>query len=800
MLSSMTEKAPPLEESRAARLKRAVQGAAPGVCIDRAILWTQYHKDKQNKGKPVIIQMAEALSHVLRNKRIAIYPDELLVGNFSSKRVGGSIYPELHGVTVMEDIFAFSRRQTNPLQITPGEILKLLGTVPHWAFRFLGFKVYGPLHKKLAFIYSQTQTHFYLINELGGVAHLAPDYGKLITTGMDGYTEEIEQAQQNLETGSPAWLTLEAMKIIAQGVVGFGTRYGALARGMAQEESDPQRKAELSDIARVCEAVPARPAATFQEALQSVLFIQIAITLESLDNGICPGRMDQYLYPLYQADLEAGRIDRQRAKELLASFCIKLSELIPVFSRRINRFHGGMFNGQVVTVGGADRDGDSAVNELSFLLLEVIDELRIRQPNFHARVNPKDPDEYTKRIYSVLAGGGNTPALYNDPVIQAALERAGYSPRDARNYTGVGCVEPVCQGKSFSSTDAAIVNLPILLELALNQGRRFGGRRRVGAQTPPPAGMKSMADVTDALEAQLAHRLGLLIEDLQAVEKANREHHPTPLSSLLLDGCLESATCSTAGGAAYNFSGIQCVGPSDTGDALYAIEQAVFAQGRLSLEELTAQLEGNLADEQLLVYLKNLPKFGNDQEAVDRWTRYVVTAFRTELERYENTRGGRYTTGLYSVTAHQFFGSITGALPHGRRKGESFASGLAPGNGMDRNGPTALINSMNRFDFADLANGINFNIKFDSLSLRGATGVAALASLMKTYFRRGGMQAQVNVLDPEMLIQARDDPTLHPNLLVRVSGYSAYFNDLTMEMKDELIRRTSLTAVGGQGK
>ncbi|MFQ5632281.1 MAG: pyruvate formate lyase family protein, partial [bacterium] len=292
---------------------------------------------------------------------------------------------------------------------------------------------------------------------------------------------------------------------------------------------------------------------------------------------------------------------------------------------------------------------------------------------------------------------------------------------------------------------------------------------------------------------QLQFGLNKLITDLQAVELANRKLHPTPLTSMLLDGCLQSGTCSTAGGATYNASGIQCVGPADTGDALYAIEQAVFVEKKITLEKLLKLLNRNLDDEQWLAYFRSFKKFGNDEKEADRWTIYVVDAFTKILREYENTRGGRYVTGLYSVTAHQYFGHVTGALPHGRRSGETFASGIAPVNGMDRNGPTALMNSANRLDFTKIANGINFNVKFDSHCLRGKTGLAALGNLLKTYFRRGGMQVQINVMDPAVLLKARDNSELYPNLLVRVSGYSAYFNDLTPEMKDEIIRRSCLT-------
>jgi len=459
------------------------------------------------------------------------------------------------------------------------------------------------------------------------------------------------------------------------------------------------------------------------------------------------------------------------------------------------RFHGGMFNGQVVTVGGVDESGNDAANELSDLLLEIMDELRMRQPNFHARVHRSSPEAYRHKINLILASGSGSPALYNDEVIIAALCRHGYKTADARNYTAVGCVEPVCQGKSFSSTDAALVNVPIMLELALNEGRRFGSFFRSGRKTKPATRMKSMEDVREAFEGQLNFFVKRLIGDLHLVEKANRKEHPTPLSSALLEGCLKSGRCSTGGGAVYNFSGIQCVGPADTGDALYAIDRAVFRERRMTLSGLVELMRKDIPDEKWLLYFRGLDKFGNDEPEADGWTRYVIAAFDSALNGYTSARGGRYVTGLYSVTAHQYFGKITGALPHGRRRGEAFASGIASVNGMDRKGPTALLNSVNSIDFTRIANGVNLNLQFDLALLKGEKGASLLDALLKTYFERGGMQVQVNAFDPQILVEARNDPHKYPHLLVRVSGYSAYFNDLAPAMKEEIISRTVIASV-----
>jgi pyruvate formate-lyase/glycerol dehydratase family glycyl radical enzyme len=778
---------------RIARLRAAVQDALPGICPERAIIWTKYNRNRGNRKKPAAVKIAEALSSVLMEKSIAIHPDEIIVGNFTSKRVGGSVYPELHGIPIMLDIFSFNNRKTNPLKISPREIASLLKIVPFWTFRFLGMKAFRSPFAMARFIVNQLRGHFYIINESGGISHLAPDYEKLIAVGTDGIIAEARKFQDRTDEGSDKWNFYRGVQIIAEGLARFGERYADLASRMAFVQSDPARKKELSEIAAVCGHVPRRGARSFREAVQSLFFAQIAVNLESLDNSVCPGRMDRYLYPLYRKDVKRGVLTRAGAKEIIAAFSIKMSEIIPVFSRHITKFHGGMFNGQVVTVGGVDAAGRDATNDLSYIFLEIMDELRMRQPNYHARVHAKSPQRYMEKIYAILARGSNSPALYNDDVIIPTMVGHGYSIEDARDYTAVGCVEPVSQGKSFSSTDAALLNVPVCLEMALNRGRRFGSVVRTGPKSKPVSKMTSMDDVTGAYEAQLRSMTQKLVRDLQAVERANAKHHPTPLTSMLLDDCLAKGVCSTAGGARYNFSGVQNTAPIDTGDALAAIERVVFIEKKIALPALVRILKENIRDTTWHSYLRRLPKYGNDIEEADRWSVYVIREYTRLLEEMGlNTRGGRYVPGLYSVTAHEAFGRVTGALPNGRRKGEPFTSGVSAENGMDRNGPTALINSTNRIDFTRIANGVNYNLKFDSHTLRGRTGLSAMASLIRTYFRRGGMQVQINVVDPTVLVEARDHPQRHPNLLVRVSGYSAYFNDLTPAMKEEIIRRSYL--------
>lgn len=788
---SSMDRVPHLSE-RVMSLKKDVQSYKPGICTERAIIWTEYFKNPENMTKPVSIQIAEAFREVLLRKTIRIYPHELIVGNFTSKRVGGQIEPELLGVPVMQDIFKFPRRKVNPLKLSARETWQLLRILPFWLPRFLAIRAHKTPVKKILGVIRQLKSHYYVINEAGGIAHTIPDHEKLINIGIDGILSEISSHQQHPGIDSDRWHFYEAMRISAEAFALFCDRYGRLARQMADKARDTEERRSLDEIAGCFKSAPRKGASTFREALQIVYLAHIAIMIESLDNSIGLGRMDQYLYPFYERDVQRGILTKEQARDLIAAFSIKLCELVPVFPEKVINFHGGFYNAQVVTVGGVDRNGNDATNELTYIFLEVMNELRMREPNYHARLHAGSPDAYIDRIVANLCDGANTPALYNDDVIIESMCNDGFSLEDARDYSGCGCVEPIAPGKSFASTNAAMVNVPMILELALNRGRRFNSPFCSGAATMAASRMRTMDDVKSAFETQLKFIIKRLMEDLKALEEANRDYHPTPFTSMLHEGCIASGKCTTAGGAQYNFSGIQAVAPVGVGDALYAIDTVVFKEKKISLPDLVSLLKKNIDDPKWLAYLRGLKKFGNDEEEVDKWTLYTVEAFGKALEGYVSSRGGKYRMGIYSDTLHEFYGRIDGASAYGRRKGECFSSGLAPANGFDRNGPTALINSLNRFDFKKIPNGINFNLKFYPQTLKGDRGRLILSTLLKVYFQRGGMQTQINVLDPEELKKARDNPDLYPNLMVRVSGYTVYFNDLSPAMKDEIIQRSVL--------
>ena len=780
---------PPSE--RAQKLKRAVQAQTNAACIERPMLWTEYFRNKQHLRQPVNQQIAEAVRYVLNQKSIRIYDDELIVGNFTRKRVAGFCYPELTGISAMAEVFGMPKRQLNPLQISLKDRFKLFSAIPFWFKNNTVSKAFPKLKDQLRFAKEQSEALQYQVYEAGGLAHLAPNYEKIIRVGAQGIIDEV--VQQEKRTHDRDKLNFfHAVKVAMTGLAEFGERYSILASEMALEESDPKRAEELLAIASVCSRVPRHGATNFYEAVQSMALAHIAIFMESVGETICPGRIDQFLYPYYQRDLAEGRISREKAKDILGAFCVKLCETIPMHPDIVSRTLGGLASWEVITIGGQDKQGNDATNELSYILLELADELRMRQPNFHVRIHENTPKAFYDEVIRINFGAGSAPAMYNDELIIETMLRVGYSLEDARNYVAIGCVEPTAPGKTVGSTDCAMFNMPLAVEMALNQGRQFGSKKQIGVQTPAITEMNSMQDVLAAYDTQVKHQLAKLRRDIEAVELFHANHHPTPLTSALLEGCVESGTCSTQGGAVYNFTGIQGCGMAAVADSLRAIEKAVFEDGWLSLSELVAHLETNLSDEKVYTRLKRIDKFGNDIDSADRWMLWVSEHYSEAVQALgSNTRGGTHNAGVYSNTSHTHFGSLVGALPNGRRKGESFASGFAPENGADQQGSTALLNSMNKVDFRNFANGINFNIKLDAASYDCAEGKHALASMYKVYFKRHGMQVQANMLDPKMLIEARDNPELHPNLLVRVSGYSAYFNDLSVDMQNEIIARSS---------
>jgi len=781
---------PPRRESRRfAAIKHQLLSTPIHLCSERAELITDYFKHYDDRTEPMIIRKARALRHLLSHKSVKIFPDELIVGNVGGYRKSAIIQPELAGVIMGEELLWINRRKTNPFPMPWNARLRLFFSVfPYWYFRNMAFRAFAGkrrLRHFARYLFEQLNATYYLINEAGGIGHFLPHYEKMITIGVRGYVKELGDRQEDLH---------RAAKIACEGLVEYAQRLGAEAGRLALQEKDPVRAEELGEMARICAKVPREPAETFHEAVQSLWLTHMAVCLEGINSAVSFGRIDQYLYPFYARDIEAGIITKERAREILLSFSAKTTEHVFLMSGRTSEYHGGYLVAQAATVGGMDREGNDAVNELTYLFLDVMEEAGLRDPNYLARVHRNSPVEYVRRVTEVAKQGNAVPAIFNDDVTIPALVRHGCPVGEARDYGLVGCVEPTLPGKSFFSTDAALFNLPLCLLLALNEGRMPGRRTRVGAKTADRSTFTTMDEIMDAFCVQVEHMVRRLIDDIRIIEEGNRDYHPTPFSSMLVEGCAESGRDVTAGGALFNSSGIQGVGVADTADSLAAIDELVFRTRKYTLDEIIAAMQRNFkGNEPLRRELFNAPKFGNNNPLPDTYASRVVKIFHDALTQHRNTRGGVYVSGFYSSTSHVGFGKRTGALPSGRRAGEPFAASLGAAHGADRTGTTALLNSVAQIDSTLAPNGYALNLRFDPAMVSGERGVNILTSLMRGFFESGGMEMQLNVIDPDMLEDACANPGKYPGIVVRVAGYCAYFDDLPVSVKKEIISRTRLS-------
>jgi pyruvate formate-lyase/glycerol dehydratase family glycyl radical enzyme len=752
--------------------------ARPSIGIERAIHYTEFHKDQAKQHTSPHLLNAHCLAYHLQNKSISIFDRELIVGSHTEHRIGAICQVERSGVAMLEDLFSFEKRQVNPLHFDKKHRWNVIRSViPYWLNRnlaTLAFQGKGKL-KHLKEIGRLDQ---YLVSEAGGIAHFIPDFGMLIQKGTVGLRARIKVKLDDASISEQQTDYLKANLVALDALDDFADRHLALAKDLGRE-----------DLVAVLEQVPRRPARTVHEALQMIWFFQLIIQIESMDQGISLGRVDQYLFPLLQAEREQGLFDANFTRELIAALCIKLSEVIPLFSARATKYLSGLPSGQALTLGGIDQQGQDASNELTYLFLDVLESVKTRQPNWHARISHTSRPNYLTRLFDIIKAGGGSPALYNDDAIMPAMGKRQADPGLLWDYGTVGCVEPAIQGISFTSSDAALVNVAINLELVLGGGKALLGDK--SRRRPYLDNIHCIDDLLEVLRQRVDQQIDGLKYNLDQLEIANANYFPTPFSSLTVQGCLESATDLTEGGATYNASGIQGVGIADVADSLAVIDALVFTSEQHTLEDVANACACNFENlEMLRAQALKIPKFGNDDPAVDIYMEKVTEIFDKSVSRHTNTRGGRWMPGFYSMTCHRGFGELTSALPSGRLAGESLADGLAPSDGSDRLGPTASLNSVASLDHQRFGNGINLNLKFDSNTLKGNKGRDLLGALVKGYFNQGGMQVQVNVLDVAVLQAARAHPEKYRNLLVRISGYSAYFVDLTPAMQQEIINRT----------
>jgi len=749
-----------------------------------------------------VVRRAKAVAHVLRNLETCVYPDELLVGGLTGKRVGAIIYPEFIGLLIWPELETLADRGSNSLRISEEEAEELDKEIfPFWQGKVLADYADDFTSPPTPLMLLE-QFGFFLLTEAAGISHTAPDFEGVLRVGGRAVMEEARQKIAQIDAAQstdPDELRkrsfYKAVEIAWEGLIDMAQRYQQAVLELAGVETDPVRKSELLEMARICGKVPAEPAETFHEALQSLWFMEIALHQENYEQALCLGRLDQYLHPYYRKDLESGVLTRERAIELLGCLFIKMSEFVPLFSDSVAIFFSGFPTNPALTIGGLTPDGRDATNELSHVILDAREVLKTREPNMHARIHRNSPDDYLSRVVEVIKSGGAMPGLVNDDVIIPALVKKGVEESDARDYVVIGCVEISVPRKTFGSTDAALMSLPICLEMALNNGYCPAMLKQIGMETGDPRGFKGIDDVVDAFQRQVSWVVEQMVAGLNALSIAHQELYPSPLLSSMIQGCLKRGKDVTAGGADYNFTGVQGVGTADVANSLAVIDRLVFTEKRITMDQLLKCLEDDFeGHEEIQRLVGGIPKYGNDDELPDKYAEMAAEIFCLEVARHRNARRGAYLPGFLSMTTHEGFGSFVGALPSGRRAFQTFANGLSPCDGSDEKGATACLKSIAKIDYSLATSGVAVNIKFSPIHLKGDEGTEILKSLIRGYFDLGGMHLQINLVDRETLVDAQCHPQKYPDLMVRVAGYSAYFVDLSKEVQDEIIARTEHAA------
>jgi len=620
---------------------------------------------------------------------------------------------------------------------------------------------------------------------------------KIYHKGFVDFQDDLRRSLEALDylNDPRAWARaqeLKAMQVCAQALIRFAERHAEEARDLARREKDPGRRAELEHIAEVCSHVPAHAPRSFWEALQYYWFVHLGVTTElNTWDAFSPGRLDQHLDPFYKQDLAEGRLTRAQAEELLQCLWIKFNNQPAPPKVGVTAEESGTYTDFAqINTGGVREDGSDGVNEVTYLILDVIEAMRLLQPSSSIQVSKKNPDAFVRRAAQIIRTGFGQPSVFNADLIVQELVRQGKALADARNGGSSGCVEVGAFGKeNYNLT--GYFNLPKVLEITLHNGLDPRTGKRIGLSSGNPTRYESFQELFSAFEAQIRHFVEIKVRGNNVIERLYAEHMPSPFLSLLIDDCVKQGKDYHDGGARYNTTYIQGVGLGTTTDALTALKFHVFERKTLGLSELLQVLEDNFVGHERarLLLLNKTPRYGNDEDYADEVMTAVFEAYFRAVDGRPNTKGGTYHINLLPTTVHIYFGSVTLATPDGRRAGEPLSEGVSPVQGADRRGPTAVLRSVAKMDHVRTG-GTLLNQKFAPQLLRDEEGLDKLVQLIRTYFKLDGHHVQFNVVDAATLRDAQEHPDQHRDLIVRVAGYSDYFCDLGKALQDEIIART----------
>lgn len=760
--------------SRIERLKAALFSAPREISLERALLYTASHR--QTEGEPTIIRRAKATAYILDHVAITLREDELIAGNRTVKPRAGIVSPEMDPYWLLKELDAFPTRPQDRFAISETDKQVYREQLyPYWEKRSMKDFINGQMSEEVK---TATQTQIFSVNQTDkGQGHIIIDYPRLLNNGLDSLLAELQShADQQPDNAfyAAALLLLHASQRHI-------LRYANLARQMAEQCSDETRHAELLRIAEISSHNAHHKPQDFYQACQLFWYMNIILQYESNASSLSLGRFDQYMLPFYQASLNQGQ-DPAFLKELLESLWVKCNDIVLLRSTSSARYFAGFPTGYTILLGGLTETGRSAVNVLSFLCLDAYQNIRLPQPNLGVRVNEFIDRPFLLKTAETIRLGTGIPQIFNDEVVVPAFLNRGVSLEDARDYAVVGCVELSIPGRTYGLHDIAMFNLLKVMELTLldNEGN--------ASLTYP--------QLLDHIREKIRHYVRLMAEGSNICDIGHRDWAPVPLLSSFIDDCLQHGKDITEGGARYNFSGVQGIGIANLSDSLFALKGLVFDQQRLSFDELLATLKANFATpegEKIRARLINrFDKYGNDIDEVDLISADLLRFYCKEVEQYGNPRGGQFTPGSYTVSAHVPLGAVVGATPDGRYAGEQLADGgLSPMLGQDGQGPTAVLKSVSKLDNYLLSNGTLLNVKFTPSTLEGQQGLNKLADFLGAFTKLKLQHVQFNVVNAETLKEAQARPQDFAGLVVRVAGYSAFFVELSKEIQDDIIRRTA---------
>lgn len=788
---------------RLERLREVHFQTRPAVCAELAFFMTKYMKEMDDPRDSSELRAAKRLKYVLENKRAIIHGDDLLAGTTTSKIKGVPIYPQFLGQAMWPELETVSGRKKNPYDISRDDIDTLnFDVFPYWLDR----SILEVCRKDFENPFCQRMMErmfFFLATKAHTISHTVPDYEAVVGEGLGSIVKKAEEEESALEGGEADAKKRDfykAVKLSLEGVTAYAGRLRHEAASQAAQEKDPVRKKELLKMSEICDRVPRERPNTFQEAVQAIWVCQVALNQENNNISISLGRLDQILYPLYRKGIEKGTLTPSEAVELVGCFYLKLADHEPMSPETAEELFGGSGSNQAITLGGVDASGQDAVNDLTYVMLKATELLRVKDPNVNVRyypgVNPKD---YLRRLCEVNVVTKATPCFHNDIKNIRTLTRqgcsdgngSGYSIEDARDYSIVGCVEPVKGGKTFGHTGAIMLNLTSALEMALFQGKhRHTGQEQFGPVTPSPSQVSSFEDFLAAFEKQTVFMVEQSVELNNMLGKTHNKVHPLPLLSALTQGTLDRGKDVLEGGAAYNSSGVAIIGLSEVVDSLCAIKEFGFGHKGYTFPDLIAAIENDWVGHEKLQekILHSGTKFGTDSQEAEGMAGHVIDLLHREYQKRENYRGGKYHVGYWTMTTHAGWGRLTGALPSGRKKGELLPSGITPVSGQAPN-LTAALRFVAHLDSCKIKNSHALNLKFTPIPDKERM-ISSLAGHIEAFMQMGGLQVQCNMIDRATLEEAKSNPAKHPHLLVRVSGYTAYFTDLNPHMQEEIMIRT----------